>query len=78
LRRASVVAVQHNAVTKRRGIDTAVTRQRILDATEQVILEGGFAHATVAELADLADVSRATVFSRFGSKLGVLEALSVR
>jgi AcrR family transcriptional regulator len=38
----------------------------------------GFTQATVTELAEQADVSRATVFSRFGSKLGVLEALAVR
>ena len=41
-------------------------------------MSGGFAQATVTELADRAGVSRATVFSRFGSKLGVLEALAVR
>jgi AcrR family transcriptional regulator len=63
---------------KRRGIDTSVTRDRVLEAAEDLILSGGFTHATVTELAEKADVSRATVFSRFGSKLGVLEALSVR
>jgi AcrR family transcriptional regulator len=64
--------------TKRRGIDPAVSRQRVLDAAEELILKGEFASATVTELADLAGVSRATVFSRFGSKLGVLQELSVR
>jgi AcrR family transcriptional regulator len=63
---------------KRRGIDTAITRDRVLDAAEQLILSGGFAQATVSELAERADVARATIFSRFGSKIGVLEALSVR
>jgi AcrR family transcriptional regulator len=67
-----------SAITKRRGVDTSATKQRVLDATEEVILAGGFAQATVADLADKAGVSRATVFSRFGSKLGVLEALAVR
>ena len=66
------------AVTKRRGIDTSITRDRVLEAAEELILAGGFAQATVTELADRAAVSRATVFSRFGSKLGVLEALAVR
>ena len=65
-------------VTKRRGIDTSITRDRVLEAAEELILAGGFAQATVTELADRAAVSRATVFSRFGSKLGVLEALAVR
>ena len=68
----------YSAVGKKRGIDTSITRDRVLDAAEELILSGGFAQATVTELADKADVSRATVFSRFGSKLGVLEALSVR
>lgn len=66
------------AVGKKRGIDTSVSRDKVLEAAEELILAGGFAQATVSELADKADVSRATVFSRFGSKLGVLEALSVR
>ena len=64
--------------TKRRGIDPSVSRQRVLDAAEELILKGEFASATVTELADLAGVSRATVFSRFGSKLAVLQELSVR
>jgi AcrR family transcriptional regulator len=66
------------AVSRRRGIDTSVTRDRVLEAAEELILSGDFAQATVAELAEKANVSRATVFSRFGSKLGVLETLSVR
>jgi AcrR family transcriptional regulator len=64
--------------SRRRGIDTSVTRDRVLEAAEEMILSGVFAPATVTELAERADVSRATVFSRFGSKLGVLEALAVR
>jgi AcrR family transcriptional regulator len=71
-------AVAYSAVTKRRGIDSSSTRQRVLDATEELIVAGGFAQATVAELADRAGVSRATVFSHFGSKLGILEALALR
>jgi AcrR family transcriptional regulator len=63
---------------RRRGIDTSITRDRVMEAAEELILSGTFAQATVTELADRAGVSRATVFSRFGSKLGVLEALAVR
>jgi len=71
--------VAYTAVgTKRRGIDPSVSRQRVLDAAEELILKGEFATATVTELAEGAGVSRATVFSRFGSKLGVLRELSVR
>jgi AcrR family transcriptional regulator len=64
--------------TKRRGIDPSISRQRVLDAADELIVNGEFASATVTELADRAGVSRATVFSRFGSKLGVLQELSVR
>ena len=66
------------AAGKRRGVDPAVTRERVLAAAEELILSGEFATATVAELAERANVARATVFSRFGSKLGVLEELAVR
>ena len=68
----------YRSVTKRRGIDATVNRDRILAATEEVIREGRFATATVADIAERAEVSRATVFSQFGSKLGILEALAVR
>jgi AcrR family transcriptional regulator len=68
-----------SAVSKgRRGIDPSRSRDRVLEAAEQLILDGGFAQATVTELAERAGVARATVFGRFGSKLGVLEALSLR
>ena len=77
-KRQYAVAVTYSVVTKRRGIDTSITRDRVLEAAEELIMSGGFAQATVTELAERADVSRATVFSRFGSKLGVLEALAVR
>ncbi|MGD9529092.1 TetR/AcrR family transcriptional regulator [Pseudonocardia sp.] len=43
-----------------------------------MIGEGVFHRASVAELARRAGVARATVFGRFGSKLGVLEALATR
>ena len=50
----------------------------VLDAAERLIRGGEFHSATVEVLADEAGVSRATVFNRFGSKLGVLEALVER
>ena len=66
------------STARKRGIDPSISRQRVLDATEELIVAGGFAQATVTDIAEKADVSRATVFSRFGSKLGILEELSVR
>ena len=47
----------------------------VLDAAERLIRKGEFHSTTVEALAEEAGISRATVFNRFGSKLGVLEAL---
>ena len=68
----------YTPVAKRRGIDPSASRDRVLEAAEDLIMSGDFAQATVADLAEKAGVARATVFSRFGSKLGVLETLAVR
>jgi AcrR family transcriptional regulator len=51
---------------------------RVLDAAAGLVGEDAFHTATMDDLARRAGVSRATLFSRFGSKLGVLEALSLR
>lgn len=63
---------------RRRSTDTSATDDAVLEAAEALILAGRFATATVADLAEQAGVSRATVFSRLGGKVGVLEALSTR
>jgi AcrR family transcriptional regulator len=52
--------------------------ERVLGAAEGLIAENAFHSATMDELAAAAGVSRATVFNRFGSKLGVLQALFTR
>jgi AcrR family transcriptional regulator len=57
---------------------SARTTERVLDAAAGLVAEDAFHTATMDELARRAGVARATVFSRFGSKLGVLEALSLR
>jgi AcrR family transcriptional regulator len=54
------------------------TETRVLAAAEEMIKSGFFHRATVSDLAEKASVARATVFGRFKSKLGVLEALSTR
>jgi AcrR family transcriptional regulator len=51
---------------------------RVLEAAERLMREDEFHSATMEELAAAAGVSRATVFNRFGSKLGVLQALFTR
>lgn len=52
--------------------------KRVLEAAERLIRDDAFHTATMDELAAAAGVSRATVFNRFGSKLGVLQALFAR
>ena len=61
-----------------RGRGTAESTDRVLDAAERLIQDEAFHTATMEQLAAAAGVSRATVFNRFGSKLGVLEALFMR
>jgi AcrR family transcriptional regulator len=62
--------------TRRRT--SAKSVDKVLDAAQRLISEGAFHSATVEALAEEAGISRATVFNRFGSKLGVLEALVER
>src|SRR5262252_7621714 len=65
--------------TSSRGSASAArTTDRVLDAAAHLVAEDAFHTATMDDLARRAGVARATVFSRFGSKLGVLEALSLR
>ena len=64
-------------ITARRR-ESVETVDRVLEAAERLIKEDAFHAATMDELAVAAGVSRATVFNRFGSKLGVLEALFTR
>ena len=64
--------------TAARRSESAETVDRVLEAAERLIKEDAFHAATMDELAAAAGVSRATVFNRFGSKLGVLEALFTR
>jgi AcrR family transcriptional regulator len=64
--------------TAARRPESSETVDRVLEAAERLIKKGGFHAATMDELAVAAGVSRATVFNRFRSKLGVLEALFTR
>jgi len=51
------------------------TRSRILQAARDLFMERGVVGTTVDELADAADVSRATFFNYFASKTAVVEAM---
>jgi AcrR family transcriptional regulator len=50
----------------------------VLEAAERLSRADAFHSATMDELAAAAGVSRATVFNRFGSKLGLLQSLFTR
>jgi AcrR family transcriptional regulator len=51
------------------------TRERIIDATRELLAREGYPQASVDEVARLADVARATVYYQFGSKKGLIQAL---
>jgi AcrR family transcriptional regulator len=70
--------VARRPYTRGRGSRGAGSVERVLEAAERLIREDAFHLATMDELAAAAGVSRATVFNRFGSKLGVLQALFTR
>jgi AcrR family transcriptional regulator len=70
--------VARRPYTSARRSGGADSVERVLEAAERLMREDAFHLATVDELAAAAGVSRATVFNRFGSKLGVLQALFTR
>src|SRR2546422_9301462 len=59
----------------KRAATVAETRARIVEAARAVFTEDGFHRAAVDEVARRADVSRATVYYQFGSKLGLVAAV---
>jgi AcrR family transcriptional regulator len=70
------MATRSYTAAARRGSPQSV--DRVLEAAERLIKENAFHTTTMDELAAAAGVSRATVFNRFGSKLGVLQTLFTR
>jgi AcrR family transcriptional regulator len=59
----------------RRAQKAAQTRQRILDAATGLFLERGYAATTIDAIAERADVAVETVYSRFGNKATLVEAI---
>lgn len=51
------------------------TRERILAAARQIIVEEGYAQLSLQRVAERADVARATIYYQFGSKAGLLDGL---
>ncbi|WP_084773228.1 TetR/AcrR family transcriptional regulator [Nonomuraea candida] len=56
-------------------VDAVRNRRAILHATEQLLAEGGGEHVSLDRVAALAGVGKGTVFRRFGSRAGLLQAL---
>ena len=54
------------------------TRQRLLDAAEQVFGEIGFQDATVLDITEAADVSKRTFYLHFDDKQAIIEALALQ
>ncbi|GAA4937542.1 AcrR family transcriptional regulator [Nonomuraea thailandensis] len=55
--------------------DAARNRRAVLRATERLLAEGGGDHVSLDRVAALAGVGKGTVFRRFGSRAGLLQAL---
>ena len=54
------------------------TREQLLDAAERVFLERGVGHASLAEVADAAGVTRGAIYHHFDSKAALFEAMVER
>jgi len=59
----------------RRAEKTEQTRRRILDAATALFSDVGFSGTTIDAIASRADVAVETVYSRFGSKANLLDAI---
>ena len=62
----------------RREQQASQTRESILDAARKMIVNKGFAEATIEAIAEEAGVAAPTVYAAFGSKQGILEGLMER
>jgi AcrR family transcriptional regulator len=63
-------------MTAKRDQNRDDQRERILDAARSQFASRGFDAVTMAEVADVAGVARATVFNHFGSKVALVEAIT--
>jgi AcrR family transcriptional regulator len=60
---------------RRRAESTAKTRAQIMDAVRGLLEEGTFHATSVEEIAQLAEVSRATLYQHFGSRFALVDAI---
>ena len=62
--------------SEERSSATKETRSRILEAARALLSRAGGATFTIDAVAELADVARMTIYHQFGSKPGLIAALS--
>lgn len=65
-----------SALVSRREQNRVEQRQRILEAAQTLFGARGFETVTMAEIAELAGVARATVFNYFSSKYALVESIT--
>ena len=63
-------------MTAKREQNRGDQRERILEAARSLFADRGFEVVTMAEVAQIAGVARATVFNHFGSKVALVEAIT--
>jgi AcrR family transcriptional regulator len=59
----------------RKNARSSASRAQILQAVRDLLEEGSFHETTVEEVAGRAGVSRATLYSHFGSRIGLVDAM---
>ncbi len=65
-------------MVRRTKEEAAETREQVLDAAEQVFRQRGVGHASLAEVADAAGVTRGAIYHHFASKAELFEAMLAR
>ena len=65
-------------MARRTKEEALATREQLLDAAEQVFRERGVGHASLAEVADAAGVTRGAIYHHFESKAELFQALMAR
>lgn len=65
-------------MVRRTKEEAAETREQVLDAAEHVFRQRGVGHASLAEVADAAGVTRGAIYHHFASKAELFEAMLAR
>jgi TetR/AcrR family acrAB operon transcriptional repressor len=65
-------------MARRTKEEALATREQVLDAAEQVFRQRGVGHASLAEVADAAGVTRGAIYHHFASKAELFEAMMAR